>query len=183
MGRSGRRNARPSEVPEEKEEEKKMTSDTMTTTEGTQEEPVKYCTNLRASVETDINENPRAFVHSREWKKIMNGDPVEINPSVGHGPEDRDGRRVVREVEAQRRLSRLLGLRQPEHEGAPLHPDVVPRQQKVGERDPLPRLPQLLVEELPRPGVHHLVPAREGEVERDALGQQGPRRGELEAAP
>merc|ERR1712017_52476 len=85
MGRSGRRNARPSEVPEEKEEEKKMTSDTMTTTEGTQEEPVKYCTNLRASVETDINENPRAFVNSREWKKIMNGDPVEINPSVGHG--------------------------------------------------------------------------------------------------
>jgi len=57
----------------------------MTTTEGTQEEPVKYCTNLRASVETEINENPRAFVHSREWKKIMNGDPVEINPSVGHG--------------------------------------------------------------------------------------------------
>lgn len=45
----------------------------MTTTEGTQEEPVKYCTNLRASVETEINENPRAFVHSREWKKIMNG--------------------------------------------------------------------------------------------------------------
>merc|ERR1712164_102860 len=77
MGEAERRNARPSEVPEEKEEEKKMTSDTMTTTEGTQEEPVKYCTNLRASVETDINENPRAFVHSREWKKIMNGDPVD----------------------------------------------------------------------------------------------------------
>ena len=57
----------------------------MTTAKDTQDEPVKYCTNLRASVETDVNANPRAFVHSREWKKIMNGDPVEINPSVGHG--------------------------------------------------------------------------------------------------
>merc|ERR1712144_184546 len=57
-----------------RERRKKMTSDTMTTTEGTQEEPVKYCTNLRASVETEINENPRAFVHSREWKKIMTVD-------------------------------------------------------------------------------------------------------------
>ena len=44
-----------------------------------------YNKNLRAEIETDVNENPRARVHSVEWRKIQNGDPVEINPSVGHG--------------------------------------------------------------------------------------------------
>lgn len=44
-----------------------------------------YHDNLRADVATFIGEGPKAFVHSREWKKVMNGDPVEINPSVGHG--------------------------------------------------------------------------------------------------
>ena len=63
----------------------RMSSDKMTSAQETQEEPIKYCTNLQAKVETDINADPKAFVHSREWKKIMNGDPVEINPSVGHG--------------------------------------------------------------------------------------------------
>merc|ERR1711982_117278 len=62
-----------------------MSSDKMTSAQETQEEPIKYCTNLQAKVETDINADPKALVHSREWKKIMIGDPVEINPSVGHG--------------------------------------------------------------------------------------------------
>jgi len=45
----------------------------------------QYNTNLKVDIETHIGENPKALVHSREWKKIMIGDPVEINPSVGHG--------------------------------------------------------------------------------------------------
>lgn len=45
----------------------------------------QYNTNLKVDIVTDINPDPRATVHSREWKKIMMGDPVEINPSVGHG--------------------------------------------------------------------------------------------------
>ena len=32
-----------------------------------------------------MNADPTAFVHSREWAKIMRGDPVEINPSIGNG--------------------------------------------------------------------------------------------------
>merc|ERR1711934_1201880 len=74
---------------EERERTAEMAEDTMTTKTAMQgkgnKTPVKFCTDLRTSVETDINAKPRAFVHSREWKKIMNGDPVEINPSVGHG--------------------------------------------------------------------------------------------------
>lgn len=48
-------------------------------------EVLSYNTNLRAEIETDVNENPRARVHSVEWRKIMEGEPVEINPSIGHG--------------------------------------------------------------------------------------------------
>lgn len=44
-----------------------------------------YNTNLRADIETVVGDKPKARVHSKEWFKIMNGDPVEINPSVGHG--------------------------------------------------------------------------------------------------
>lgn len=70
----------------EKEKEK-MAGDTMTTKEGGKKAGTvaKYNTNLRAEVKTYVSADPRAFVHSREWKKIMAGDPVEINPSVGHG--------------------------------------------------------------------------------------------------
>ena len=32
-----------------------------------------------------MNADPKASVHSVEWRKIMNGDPVEINPSLGNG--------------------------------------------------------------------------------------------------
>merc|ERR1712137_379923 len=63
----------------------RMASDAMTTPVETGEEPPKYNKNLRAPIETVVIANPRAAVHSKEWKKIMNGDPVEINPSVGHG--------------------------------------------------------------------------------------------------
>merc|ERR1711920_459911 len=44
-----------------------------------------YYKDLRAPIEMDVNEKPRAFVHSREWKKVMKGDPVQINPSIGYG--------------------------------------------------------------------------------------------------
>ena len=46
---------------------------------------VRYNANLRAPIQTAVNNKPKARVHSKEWQKIMNGDPVEINPSVGHG--------------------------------------------------------------------------------------------------
>lgn len=48
-------------------------------------EILSYNTSLRAEIETDVNEAPRARVHSVEWRKIMEGEPVEINPSIGHG--------------------------------------------------------------------------------------------------
>merc|ERR1711879_404631 len=44
-----------------------------------------YCQNLRAEIEEDVNNDPRAIVHRAEWRKIMSGDPVEINPSMGSG--------------------------------------------------------------------------------------------------
>lgn len=44
-----------------------------------------YADDLRADVYTEVNSSPKADVHQREWRKIMNGDPVEINPSVGSG--------------------------------------------------------------------------------------------------
>ena len=46
---------------------------------------LKYNTDLRADIKTAVNDKPKARVHSREWQKILDGDPVEINPSVGYG--------------------------------------------------------------------------------------------------
>jgi hypothetical protein len=48
-------------------------------------EPLAYNTNLRADIKKVVGADPKARVHSREWLKILNGDPVEINPSVGFG--------------------------------------------------------------------------------------------------
>ena len=48
-------------------------------------EPLAYNTNLRADISTHVGDKPKARVHSREWQKIQDGDPVEINPSVGFG--------------------------------------------------------------------------------------------------
>lgn len=48
-------------------------------------EAPRYNANLRADVMTEVNPNPKARVHSVEWRKVMQGDPVEINPSVGSG--------------------------------------------------------------------------------------------------
>ncbi len=48
-------------------------------------EPLAYNTDLRAEITTVVGDNPKALVHSREWVKVLNGDPVEINPSVGFG--------------------------------------------------------------------------------------------------
>merc|ERR1712216_187890 len=44
-----------------------------------------YLRDLRAPMETHVSASPRAAVHQVEWRKIMAGDPVEINPSFGHG--------------------------------------------------------------------------------------------------
>ncbi len=44
-----------------------------------------YLKDLRAPMETHVSASPRAAVHQVEWRKIMAGDPVEINPSFGHG--------------------------------------------------------------------------------------------------
>ena len=46
---------------------------------------VLYHANLRAPVLEEVNETPKARVHRVEWSKIMDGQPVEINPSVGSG--------------------------------------------------------------------------------------------------
>lgn len=46
---------------------------------------LSYNTNLRAEINTHVGPDPKARVHSVEWKKIQSGDPVEINPSVGFG--------------------------------------------------------------------------------------------------
>ena len=46
---------------------------------------VLYNTNLRGDIVSEVNERPKARVHSVEWRKVMAGDPVEINPSIGHG--------------------------------------------------------------------------------------------------
>lgn len=46
---------------------------------------VLYNANLKAPVYTEVNDSPKARVHQVEWRKIMTGDPVEINPSIGHG--------------------------------------------------------------------------------------------------
>ncbi len=55
------------------------------TSKMTKEEPLAYNTNLRAPIYTEVNPKPKARVHSREWQKIMNAEPVEINPSIGYG--------------------------------------------------------------------------------------------------
>lgn len=44
-----------------------------------------YADDLKADVYVEVNADPKATVHSVEWRKIMNGDPVEINPSIGAG--------------------------------------------------------------------------------------------------
>lgn len=40
---------------------------------------------LRAEIYSEVNPKPKARVHSTEWAKIMAGQPVEINPTVGFG--------------------------------------------------------------------------------------------------
>ncbi|GAX73094.1 hypothetical protein CEUSTIGMA_g547.t1 [Chlamydomonas eustigma] len=44
-----------------------------------------YNKDLKAPVTMEVNPSPKARVHRVEWKKVMAGDPVEINPSVGSG--------------------------------------------------------------------------------------------------
>jgi hypothetical protein len=44
-----------------------------------------YADDLNGDVYTETNANPKAKVHATEWRKILNGDPVEINPSLGSG--------------------------------------------------------------------------------------------------
>ncbi len=41
--------------------------------------------NLRAPIVTKVADKPTVRVHSVEWRKIMAGEPVEINPSVSRG--------------------------------------------------------------------------------------------------
>ena len=37
-----------------------------------------YADNLRAEIYTDVNANPKALVHTTEWRKIMNGTWVRV---------------------------------------------------------------------------------------------------------
>ena len=63
----------------------KKSADAKAAREVAERDAVLYNKNLRAVVETEVNEHPKALVHSREWAKFMRGDPVEINPAVGFG--------------------------------------------------------------------------------------------------
>lgn len=47
--------------------------------------PASYHLDLRAPVQTRTSETPVVAVHRVEWSKIVQGGPVEINPSVGDG--------------------------------------------------------------------------------------------------
>ncbi|KAG2496286.1 hypothetical protein HYH03_005519 [Edaphochlamys debaryana] len=47
--------------------------------------PLRYCDDLRAPLQTHVASEPQAPVHRNEWRKVMAGDPVEINPSIGSG--------------------------------------------------------------------------------------------------
>eukprot|EP00873_Tetraselmis_striata_P005537 jgi/Tetstr1/425801/TSEL_001584.t1 len=47
--------------------------------------PQGYIQNLRAPVETRVGAAPNVKVHTVEWNKVLNGEPVEINPSLGNG--------------------------------------------------------------------------------------------------
>jgi hypothetical protein len=40
---------------------------------------------LRGPVVEAVGDAPRAPVHGAEWRKVLAGEPVEINPSVGEG--------------------------------------------------------------------------------------------------
>ena len=57
-------------------------NDTTKPAEDDEEEYQKYNLNLRGDVHVEVREAPYM---RKEWHKIMNGDPVEINPSFGHG--------------------------------------------------------------------------------------------------
>lgn len=48
--------------------------------------------NLRAPIVTKVADKPTVRVHSVEWRKIMAGEPVEINPSVSRGHHHWSGR-------------------------------------------------------------------------------------------
>eukprot|EP01024_Parvocaulis_polyphysoides_P016280 TRINITY_DN17226_c0_g1_i1.p1 TRINITY_DN17226_c0_g1~~TRINITY_DN17226_c0_g1_i1.p1 ORF type:complete len:147 (-),score=20.80 TRINITY_DN17226_c0_g1_i1:113-520(-) len=45
----------------------------------------RYCEDLKAPVLSKIGDVPHVQMHKVEWNKIMNGEPVEINPSTGSG--------------------------------------------------------------------------------------------------
>ncbi|PNW81318.1 hypothetical protein CHLRE_07g350926v5 [Chlamydomonas reinhardtii] len=57
---------------------------TTTTTNGSGA-PLRYCDDLRAPLTTAVGPQPHAPMHQVEWRKVMAGDPVEINPSIGNG--------------------------------------------------------------------------------------------------
>eukprot|EP00775_Hariotina_reticulata_P006625 gene6625-6853_t len=46
---------------------------------------VSYNENLQAPIQTAVSDAPKVLVHRVEWQKVIHGDPVEINPSVGEG--------------------------------------------------------------------------------------------------
>jgi len=39
-----------------------------------------YAEDLKTDIYTDVNANPKAIVHSTEWRKIMNGASVDEAP-------------------------------------------------------------------------------------------------------
>ena len=41
-----------------------------------------YADDLRADIYTDVNADPKALVHSSEWRKIMNGACARVNVCI-----------------------------------------------------------------------------------------------------
>jgi hypothetical protein len=46
---------------------------------------LRYCEQLRAEVVEAVLEQPTGKMRRCEWAKLREGDPIQINPSIGTG--------------------------------------------------------------------------------------------------
>ena len=117
-----------------------------------------------------MNADPKASVHSVEWRKIMNGDPVEINPCLGNGLKIMPPWTSGAPGPAKRPISRLPGVGSTatkEHHFM----QTWPRQETIRVRALVQRLPHVFLNlNCCRSGLHAAGGIRQG-----ALGADGPR--------
>lgn len=55
------------------------------------EKTLHYSSDLRVPIKCSSGASPHVQMHRVEWGKVMDGKPVEINPSVGDGMRVSDG--------------------------------------------------------------------------------------------